>query len=171
MPRVARLVVPTTCLVVVLSSGRVAGQALAPTKPSQIVTLLAATGESCAGDPDAHPVNVQSKSDGTLSAFTIPADQVLVLTGIAFSVSGGFQENHAKKLILYGQKAPSGFVALFSTVVFTADTALGPVGGGTAAIPNAIVKPGFEICVKGSDINGSPASSNALVYGFLIKDN
>jgi hypothetical protein len=171
MYRAARLVVPGTCIAVILSSGPVVGQALAPSKPSQVVTLITATGEPCGGDPDAHPVNVETKGDGTFSTFTVPVDQVLVLTGISFSVSGGVSANHAKKLLLFGYKAPSGFTALFSTVVLTADTVLGPLGGGTATIPNAIVKASFQMCVKASEINGSPAEGSALVYGFLTKDN
>jgi hypothetical protein len=143
---------------------------LGPNRPSEVITLITATGDSCSVDADAHPVNIQVLPDGALAQFKIPQGQVFVVTGTCFSASGGSATNRAKQVILFGAKPPAAFAPLFFTIVLTADTALGQLGGGTSTIPNAVVKAGFDICVKGSEINGSPANASALVYGFLAKD-
>ena len=140
---------------------------LAPTKASQIVVLTAA-GTPCSADPDATAVNLRNLPDGTIAPFTIPAGQVLVVTGIAYSVSGGIA-NVAKNVSLFTANPPFASV-LFLSGLITGDTALGRLGGGSASIPNAIVKAGIEICVQASEINGAPANVSAVVYGFLAKD-
>ena len=140
---------------------------LAPTKASQIVVLTAAS-TPCAADPDATAVNVRNLPDGTTAPFTIPPGQVLVVTGIAYRVSGGLA-NEAKNVLLFTAKLPFASVLFFSGVI-TGDTALGRLGGGSASIPNAIVKAGTEICVQASEINGAAAEVGAVVYGFLAKD-
>jgi hypothetical protein len=156
--------------ILIASTDLLTAQALGPAKPSDLVVLVTDTGKPCVGVPDAHPVNFRSLPNATYPAFKIPDGQVLVVTGVNFSVSSS-AENRVKRLSLFAKKDPSTVaVVLFRTVVLTTETSLGLHGGGSATIPNAVVKQGFDVCVSASEINGAPTDANAMVYGFLTKD-
>ena len=77
---------------------------LAPTKPSQVVTLSTFFATPCpAGNGLA--ADVQTLPDGTLAPFPgIPAGQVLVLTGLSFVITGpGTTE--PRQVLVIGHKA------------------------------------------------------------------
>jgi hypothetical protein len=70
-------------------TGTVQAATLAPTKPSQLVHLLASpniTGTICGGDP---AFGMRVMTDGLLAPFSIPPGQVFVMTGIEWESYAG----------------------------------------------------------------------------------
>jgi hypothetical protein len=138
--------------------GNARAGSLAPSKPSQLVTLNS-SGATCTGGES--KLDTQVNGDATSAAFTIPAGMVLVLTGIDWNgtaLSAG---------------ATSVFLDLRTASAFELVSLGGAVtqnpsgqGGGTFGPLNIVVKPGTDICVG---LNGG-GSIFPAGHGFLAKD-
>jgi hypothetical protein len=79
---------------------------LAPTKASQLVTLTS-SGAACPGVPVARVFDQRVQPDGTVSAFSIPSGQVLVLTGLDWRQGSTAPANH-EELFLYHANPNAG---------------------------------------------------------------
>jgi hypothetical protein len=142
-----------------LVSGAIAGP-LAPTKPSQVVTL-ANSGLACPLLGGGQVFDVRVGSDGSETPFSIPDGQVLVITGIDWSVFllPGLP---GETVIAFLRTPPSPSAA--PTVWRGAAVAdANGRAGGTAVIPNVVVKPGVPVCLF-------PGGSAGTLHGFLAKD-
>jgi hypothetical protein len=131
--------------------------ALAPSRASDVVTLFT-SGTAC---PSAGTLlDFRRQSDGTDVAFTIPAGQVLVVTGMDFA-SVGFSPSLNQIVTLS--------LASSATVITRAVALLDSSGSGAANVstPLIAIKSGQQLCVSTNGV-GNPAS--ILVHGFLAKD-
>lgn len=136
----------------------------APSKPSEAVTLRS-SGAKCtttsAGDRFDSLVD---PADGSLSPFTVPDGQVLVITDATFDFNGN----------------PGSYAVTFNAVTSTAPFGVIPIanapfniapfhGGVTVHVGQAVIKPGMELCFRASDpVALGPSLANA-VRGFLTE--
>lgn len=134
---------------------------VAPTKPSQLVTLRNSSGNDCPFNGQA--VDRQILPDGTLQPFTIPPKQVLVVTEINWGVVFGPASQSA--IVAVSVQGPSAMPsnAFFVDVVPT-DSA--GAAGRTSQVANAIVRSGHTLCVD--SVTDGTMTMN--VRGFLTKD-
>ncbi len=140
---------------------------LAPSRASDVVTLMSSAGACGVGVGQV--VDRRIMADGSNVAFSIPADKVLVVTGISYSVNPSPMD-----FVLVGLSHGLTGWGVFGTSA-TAGT-LGPplfpttFASGSAAVPNAIFKAGSQVCADFSNgILPSPIGT-MLVHGFLAKD-
>jgi hypothetical protein len=159
-----RLVIGT--LVSMAVSGGIAAAALAPSKPSQIITLFNTSGTAC-GSSHGLAVDHIVKSDGSSAAFTIPAGQVLIITSIDWSAEVATANRRFDFALV---SIPGGAFATGGGALSDADFTV----SGTLLIPGGlVVKPGVTLCPEVD--HGGPAfvESDAAfvrVHGFLAKD-
>ena len=115
-------------------------------KPSQFVTLSS----SSAPGPGSCGILMDRRlnPDDTVSVFTIPPKQVLVLTGAAWS----------------SVTTPSVFtIYIDDDVLWLATSAQ---TSGSATLPNLVIKSGHVVCVQGALI-----TAFTRLQGFLAKDH
>lgn len=143
------------------------GVPLEPTKPSQIVTLQTQLTPCPVQGTGFWLADTQTLPNGTTAPFPeIPPGQVLVLTGLSFvAVRAGSSFNRTQILLLNTSLPPSGIALalLFHSVAHTEGLDL---GGGSAALHNAVIKPGTALCLGASDgffVTG-------VISGFLAPD-
>ena len=137
-------------------------EALDPARPSQIVTLTTSNGSQCLASGNTR-LDHQVLPSGTLAAFTIPANQVLVVTGVSWNLFG--QSPNGRVLIAIAlQPDASSLIATF----FTGAVADGAGNsGGSALVPNVVVQSGpFLPCVNLPFNSGGAI----FVHGFLFPD-
>jgi hypothetical protein len=135
--------------------------ALAPAKPSQVVTLTNGSGNDCPFLGEA--VDTQLFPDGSVQPFTIPAKQVLVITEVDWGVV--FGPASAAAVVALSVQPPSATQSIPFFLDVTPADATGTAGG-TAAIANAIVRSGSTVCVAG----GTTGTKQVILRGFLTKD-
>jgi len=146
------------------------GAPLAPMKPSQIVVLQSqVTPCPVQGAAGLWLVDAQTLPDGRAVPFPgIPAGQVLVLTGLSYVAGRGDSPFNSTRIFLLNSSVPpptSGPAAPF--LFHSAVPADGfNWAGGTAALHNAVVKPGTVLCLGASDRFGI----TGVISGFFAKD-
>jgi len=128
---------------------------LGPGKASDVVTLINGAGDPCVVTGGA--LDFRVTPSGTSQPFSVPAKQVLVVTGIDFTTA----TTNATDVELFVEKAPNTLQVFLTTVT---------TGGGSAPIPNAVVGPGASLCVRGTLRAGGDSHVLAVVHGFLAKD-
>ena len=134
--------------------GALAG-VLAPSKASDVVTLSNGPGDPCVVTGGA--LDFRVTKNGTLEPFSIPAKQVLVVTGIDFNTG----TTNATNVEIFVEKVPNTTQIFVTTVTG---------GGGSATIPNAIVGPGSSLCVRATLKAGGTSTIFAVVHGFFAND-
>ena len=158
-----RLVLVLACLAVAAR-----GEAgLAPTKSSQLVTLLAGGACPDAGQVNASAVVTRVAADGSTSGLVIPPKQVLVLNDIQVSATNQIAGDPFFVAVLVVGPGTSSLVAATHT------TAPGSAVGVTFAPPTGItVKAGSTVCVQIVDFNHPTAFVGALgvAHGFFAPD-
>ena len=141
---------------------------LAPTKPSQAVTVQSLSqGDLCVpGEPSlGRRVNIKQNGDGTTEPFTIPPKTVFVVTSVDVSIQGA----PASRKILGGLYIASAqqVGAGSNVAVVPAESDADGLGNGTMTLPSGFpVKSGANLCF----LTVPPGSFNALVHGFFAKD-
>ena len=144
-------------IAVAISVSTAYGSVVAPSKPSQVVTLY----QSGAACPTAGiAIDRIAMSDGTSASFVIPPNQVLVLSGYEWQASG--LPGNGVTAILSTQA--SSTVTSYATSTSTFDSA--GVAFKNDITPMIVFKPGRTICI--SVTSGSIVS--AFVHGFLAPD-
>jgi len=128
---------------------------LAPSKPSDVVTLSNGPGDPCVVTGAALDSRVEP--DGTATEFAVPPRSVLVVTGVDFTLS----TDGAANVELFVEKAPNTTPIFVTTVTG---------GGGSATIPNVIVGSGSSLCIQATIRAGGTEALLAVVHGFLAKD-
>jgi hypothetical protein len=143
---------------------------LAPTKASQVIELsTAASPQACPGIPQLEVVDVVQQPNGTtMTGFTIPPNQVLVITDASFvgqTTTGG--------AVVFGLLRVFGNSG--NAIVTTTGTA--PAAQNSEALANVslrgvVVKSGTTVCVGCVDTTTSSNVSTCTVFlhGFLAKD-
>lgn len=144
--------------------------ALEPTKPSQMVVLTYS--DFCTETTSlANIIDTQILPNGTTQPFTIPAGQVLVVTGFDWSAYRCPALAAPGTVDVYMFLGATGRVVFNDTAVIgagTPPTSSCSTGGKASVVPNLIVKPGVELCA-GFD-NQTFGGAPAIVHGFLTKD-
>jgi hypothetical protein len=149
-------------LVLGMAGSGIAGT-LAPAKPSDLVTVFGNTTAGCPTLFGAFAVTSQQVSDGSPTAFSIPAGQVLVITSWDWKSSGGGAAAAATWATLY-TVTPSGG-ARISDGNGTSDGS--GSAAGTTIIPSGFaMKSGENLCFT----TGGSGVGYVLVHGFLTKD-
>jgi hypothetical protein len=154
----ARLIILALAAALSVRSIALAG-ALAPSKAGQLVTLE--PGGSCAQIFPAQEMSFRLNSDGTITPFSVPSGQVLVVTGFAYLFCG--QTAGTMVGCSLGMSSANGGAGLVSDVVAVSSN--GCVAGHPQMSPIAF-KPGTSVCLA----CGSSFPSDAEVYGFLAPD-
>jgi hypothetical protein len=147
---------------VLLYASTVAAQTLGPRNASDLVTLRPGPLGSCPDDSGGYALDVRINSNGTTSSFTIPDNQVLVVTGMDWGRCVPGNPNLLISLVPYHTSGP-GEAANFAFLFAIA----GPnaCGGGNTALTGVAVKAGQTICI--------PANANSnqqRVHGYLARD-
>lgn len=143
---------------------------LAPSKPSQIVTLT--YDNFCAGTTSlVNVIDTQIMPDGTTQPFTIPQGRVLVVTGLDWSASRCPPLSAPGTVGVYVFLGATGRVAFNDYATIGAGTSPGSscsTGGKASVVPNLVVKPGTELCAgyDNTTFGGAPG----IVHGFLADD-
>jgi hypothetical protein len=148
--------------------------ALAPTRPSQIVTVVTG-GSTCAGTGDSR-LDTLDNPDGSAVAFTIPVCKVFVITeaqargdaGAPFGSAG-----HNGQVFLYRN-------GLSSRSSITVDIGtLGSFGTSRPAFSapphvfstGVVVKGGTDVCVNALDLTTQTTiTGNAVLHGYFASD-
>ncbi len=138
-----------------------AAGALAPSKPSQLVTLSSSGGDTCAAPLGTwFKMDSQVNADASSSPFTIPPGMVLVLTQADWTDQGGTAD--VDRFIIRLQNG--------TEIPFVGDgtrTIGASAGGGSISFsPGVVVKPGTDICVTST----STGFTAATFHGYLTKD-
>jgi hypothetical protein len=142
--------------------------ALAPKKPSEIVTLMSSTAATC-GVGIGQVVDRRIQADGTNVAFGIPAGKVLVVTGIEFTVDPSPMDFVSVGLS-HGLTGWSVFLTSATAGIIGPPPVPRLVAAGHAAVPDAVFESGSQICADFSNgILPSPIGT-MWVHGFLTKD-
>ena len=142
---------------------------LAPSKPSDVVTLMPdASGANGACDllQEQRVDAVINTADGSISPFTIPDKEVLVLTGGTWektSVAGNV--NVFLELSLRTASTENIIVA---TPAVRSDAA-GVAAGAFTLEPGIVIKPGASLCAR-FNVAGTNSSAFPRLTGFLAKD-
>jgi len=164
--RIARFV--TLVLAAAAATPVLAGP-LAPSKPSDIVTLMPNAGDGSNGACGLQEQRVDaviSGADGSLSPFTIPDKEVLVLTGGTWedvSVSGNVNVFLELRL-----KTASTNNFIVATPAVRSDAA-GVVAGSFTLAPGIVIKPGASLCAT-LNVAGTNTVAFPRLTGFLAKD-
>jgi hypothetical protein len=142
---------------------------LAPSKPSDVVTLMPNVSDGSNGNctlPELRVDAVIDGADGSLSSFTIPEKGVLVLTGGTWSdTSLGGNVNAFLQLSLRTATTSNNIVA---TPVVRTDAA-GIAAGAFNLEPGIVIKPGASLCAT-LNVAGTQSVVFPRLTGFLAKD-
>lgn len=131
-----------------------------PSKPSQTV-LLTFAGTPC---PVAGKlVDVQIQTNGAQVPFTIPAKQVLVITGIDWFVADAPASKAANFALTL--QDPGGIVPAVGVFFDTALADSSGQAGHIATVSSLIVRPGPLLCATSAG-----STPTAIIRGFLTKD-
>jgi hypothetical protein len=144
---------------VLLSAGTVAAQTLGPRTASDLVTLQPGPLDSCPDNSGAYALNVRINSDGTTSAFSIPNNQVLVVTGMDWGRCVSGNPNVLISLVPYHTSGP-GEAAQFAFLFAIAGD--NGCGGGNTALTGVAVQAGQTICIP-----ANATSDQQRVHGYL----
>ena len=158
-------VLSVTLFLLGLASTPASAAALAPSKPSQLVTV-AALGSCTALGLTTDLFNTLVKGDGTTAPFSIPAGQVLVITDLTVFATGKTAGGTVQVQVAVGTAATSHIF------IVAANVTANPSGGVgfTATFPTGIVvKSGASICPLAFDGTSNVAAGGSL-HGFLTKD-
>jgi hypothetical protein len=135
---------------------------LAPTKPSDMVTLRS-SGSVCTGSPWRR-LDRRVNPDGTVTPYTIPAGQVLVVTSVdwrqGFIAAGGHSE-----FFLFPSEAN---ISVNYPIAQSVGAGAGPTGGGSFLV-TGVALPAGTPCWGINDLTNL-GSADALVHGFLAAD-
>jgi len=165
--RIARFV---TLVLVAAAATPVLAGTLAPTKPSDVVTLVPDVSDgsdgACNSAAQLRVDAVINTADGSLSPFTIPDKEVLVLTGGTWAdTSVAANVNVFLELSLRtGSKA----LNILDTPAVRSDAA-GTVAGSFTLEPGIVIKPGPSLCAS-LIIAGTSSTAFPHLTGFLAKD-
>jgi hypothetical protein len=161
---VIALAAPKAAHGVVATLVQVVNSPLSPTKPSDLVTILS-TGAKCGSSPW-FALDQQVNSDGTLSSFTIPAGQVLIVTGVDWVSREAGSAGHSAEFFLFPSAANINvnFNIVDSLAVGSSDGR----AGASLAVTGVAIKAGNP-CWGLNDISTMGAAS-AFVHGFLTAD-
>jgi hypothetical protein len=150
-----------TAMVLVALLSTAAHAQLAATKPSKLVILTTTGGEGeCTRGV---PMNGVFRPDGNLAPFTIPVDQVLVVTGVdwtAFTTRDGALVPNVLGTISLNVHSPTPFS---NDTSLWQDASLSDSTGRAAKssiVPDVVVKPPNTLC---AELFGAVP----LVHGFL----
>ena len=133
---------------------------LAPKKPSDVLTLRS-SGAGCPF-PGTRKLDSRVLPDGTLVPYTIPDGQVLVVTGVEWSLQDASPLGSVQ-LFLYTQTSSPSPVAFFTDGISTTDT----TAYRTSVVPQAIARPAEGLCAGANVVEDSLL---VVVHGFLAKD-
>jgi hypothetical protein len=169
MMRISRF--PILVLATVVATQVLAGP-LAPSKPSDIVTLMpdasGANGACTTSSQEQRVDAVISSADGSLSPFTIPDKEVLVLTGGTWeTVSAAPNVNVLLELRL--KTASPGTNNLIVSAPAVRSDAAGIAAGSFTLEPGIVIKPGASLCAS-LNIGGTNTLAFPRLTGFLAKD-
>jgi hypothetical protein len=142
--------------------------ALAPSKPSQLVAVVA-TGSCPFVGVTTGLFDTLVKGDGTRAPFSIPAGEVLVITDLTILANAETPGHTIQAQLLAGTSAISNFD------IFAENVTAGTSGGVTlaATFPTGIVvKSGTSLCPVAIDFtsSGGSVSAGGTLHGFLTKD-
>ena len=160
-----------TLVLVAAAATPVLAGPLAPSKPSDIVTLMpdaSGANGACATAPQEQRVDALiNTADGSLSPFTIPDKEVLVLTGGTWEdLSAAANVNVFLELSL--RTAAPTSINIVATPAVRSDAA-GVAAGSFTLEPGIVIKPGASLCASFNE-----AGTNTLAFprltGFLAKD-
>jgi hypothetical protein len=143
---------------------------LAPSKPSDIVTLMpdasGANGACGLATQQQRVEAVINGADGSISPFTIPDKEVLVLTGGTWEdVTAGANVNVFLELSL---RTASTNNLLAATPAIRSDAA-GFAAGSFTLEPGIVIKPGVSLCAS-FNVDGTNTLAFPRLTGFLAKD-
>jgi hypothetical protein len=161
--------VVTLVLVAAAATPVLAGP-LAPSKPSDVVTLMPdASGANGACGPAMQEQRVDALingADGSLSPFTIPDKEVLVLTGGTWEdVTAAANVNVVLELSL---KTATTSNLIAATPAVRSDAA-GIAAGSFTLEPGIVIKPGASLCAS-FNVAGTSTLAFPRLTGFLAKD-
>lgn len=143
------------------AAGAASASALEPAKASEVVTLVT-NGEDvntggCTGS--SYPVTQRVTAAG-LAGFSVPAGQVLVITGMSW-----VEYTATANTIAYNSLKVGGQTVLYSSSIAGSNNGANAIA---AVSPGIVVASGQSICVGLSqDLNPSTAT---YLYGFLAKN-
>ena len=139
---------------------------LAPTKPTQAITVLAQTTSAvCPPGGPGKSVDIKQNPDGSTEPFTIPPKTVFVVTRVDATLSGTPSRTLVGGLYIFGAGPAPSFVT-FVPLPTDADGH----ATGTVTIPSGVpVKPGATLCFLPTPTE-SVSSAAAIVHGFFAKD-
>jgi hypothetical protein len=142
---------------------------LAPSKPSQLVTLardfFPPANHFCAAPlSEFFKIDAQVNADGSVTAFSIPEGMVLVVTGLEWLEAGGTAD--VDRLVVDLQ--PAGAPTAYRSVAFGTGVVGTTSGGGSISFqPGIAVNPGSDLCVG---VLRPGALHVVTVHGYLTKD-
>lgn len=142
---------------------------LAPSKPSDVVTLMPNASDGSNGScnsPELRVDGVIDTSDGSLSPFTIPPKEVLVLTGGTWSDTS--VTPNANAFLLLSLRTATTSNNLVATTAVRSDAA-GVAAGAFTLEPGIVIKPGASLCAV-LDVAGTDTVVFPRLTGFLAKD-
>ena len=142
---------------------------LAPSKPSDVVTLMPNLSDGSNGScnsPELRVDGVIDSTDGSLSPFTIPAKEVLALTGGTWSHKS--VTPNANAFLELSLRTGTTSNNLVATTAVRSDAA-GVAAGTFTLEPGIVIKPGASLCAV-LDVAGTDAVVFPRLTGFLAKD-
>jgi len=145
------------------SAGIASAGVVAPTKASELVTLRPSSAvPNCPDGSIALAMDQRVNSDGTSSAFSIPAGKVLVLTDADWSTCDGMP---SANLLVSAQvlSTTSPFDSVYVARLFATASSNG-CGGGNANLSGVAIKSGRTICIRAN------SSDQQRLHGFLASD-
>jgi len=155
-------------MLAVATAGTAMAAPLAPSKPSDVVALMPNAGDGAntpCGLDEQRVDGVISPADGSLTPFTIPAKEVLVLTGGTWTGSAGANANASLELTLETGSTKNRIV---SSPAVRTDSA-GFAAGSFTLEPGIVIRPGASLCAT-LDVDGVGTSVFPRLTGFLAKD-
>jgi hypothetical protein len=154
-----RHVLSVALVLLSLASTPASAAALAPSKPSQIVTLF----QSGAACPTlGFVIGRLAMSDGTLASFVIPPKQVLVVTGFEWHAENGAAGSGVSAILSTQASGTPAIDYATSTTTFDSNG----VAVKNDVTPLIVIKPGRTICISVT----SGDFSSGFVHGFLAPD-
>jgi hypothetical protein len=146
-------------ILVVAPALRAPAAALAPAKPSDLVTVIIAGAECATGGSY---LNDRVLPNGSVTPFEIPAKRVFVVTSAEVEVSGIAAGTHVRASLFVASDAPATqtVVALVDAVGGAGDLAIGSL----QAPHGIVIARGSRLCINSA---GTPG---LYVHGFFAKD-
>jgi hypothetical protein len=162
MRRIAALALPLLALAVPASAGP-----LAPTRPSQVVTLLTSAVTDSACGSTAYPVDLMRIADGSVVPFEAPPKQVFVVTSMeVYGVASEVNRRYRFALLVENSPPIVGGSLLHGDAGLT--DAAGNYAASVVEPTGVVVPPGALLC---SQVDGpSEQPAHARVHGFFTKN-